>query len=186
MGEWTSKSQSHVAYMRGGDFYGSEQSVVATEDSTFKIEFVDSDGNTTILKDDIPVQAGEVVDAMVMNCRALRAFYEAQLENAKNKGRVIFTPPQSHHDESIRPDPLSAMRSLFITKTYLKNTPLYLMNSASIQTTALEKSIQKLRACQKRNAQKSKPTLKPVIHVVRTSPWSTQTAASQTYTYPAM
>ena len=89
MGEWTSESQSHVAYMRDGDFYGSEQSVVSAEDDTLKIEFIDSDGNTTILKDDIPVQASEVVDAMVMNCRALRAFYEAQLENAKNEGTLF-------------------------------------------------------------------------------------------------
>ncbi len=90
MGEWTSESQSHVAYMRNGDFYGSEQSVVSAEDETLKIELVDSDGNTTVLKDDIPVQAGEVVDAMVMNCRALRAFYEAQLEKAKNKD-ILFS-----------------------------------------------------------------------------------------------
>jgi isocitrate dehydrogenase len=90
MGEWTSESQSDVAYMCGEDFYGSEQSVVSTDDGTLKIEFVDTDENTTVLKDDIPVQAGEVVDAMVMNCRALRAFYETQLENAKNKG-VLFS-----------------------------------------------------------------------------------------------
>ncbi len=90
MGEWTSESQSHVAYMRNGDFYGSEQSVVSAKDDTLKIEFVDTDGNTTVLKDDIPVQAGEVVDAMVMNCRALRTFYEAQLEKAKNKN-ILFS-----------------------------------------------------------------------------------------------
>ena len=90
MGEWTSESQSDVAHMCGEDFYGSEQSVVATADSTLKIEFVDTDGNTTVLKDDIPVQAGEIVDAMVMNCRALRAFYETQLEKAKNKG-ILFS-----------------------------------------------------------------------------------------------
>ena len=90
MGEWTSDSQSDVAHMCGEDFYGSEQSVVATEDSTLKIEFVDTDGNTTVLKDDILVQAGEVVDAMVMNCRALRAFYETQLEKAKNEG-ILFS-----------------------------------------------------------------------------------------------
>lgn len=90
MGEWTSESQSHVAYMRDGDFYGSEQSIVSAEDDTLKIEFVDSEGNTTVLKDDIPVQAGEVVDAMVMNCRTLRAFYETQLEKAKNEG-ILFS-----------------------------------------------------------------------------------------------
>ena len=90
MGEWTSDSLSDVAHMCGGDFYGSEQSVVSTEDGTLKIEFVDTDENTTILKDEIPVQAGEIVDAMVMNCRALRAFYETQLEKAKNEG-ILFS-----------------------------------------------------------------------------------------------
>ena len=90
MGEWTSESQSDVAHMCGEDFYGSEQSVVSSEDSTLKIEFVDTDGNTTVLKDDIPIQTGEIVDAMVMNCRALRAFYETQLEKAKNKG-ILFS-----------------------------------------------------------------------------------------------
>ena len=90
MGEWTSDSLSDVAYMCDGDFYGSEQSVVSAEDGTLKIEFVDTDENTTILKDDIPVQTGEIVDAMVMNCRALRAFYETQLEKAKNEG-ILFS-----------------------------------------------------------------------------------------------
>ena len=90
MGEWTPESQSDVAHMCGEDFYGSEQSIVSAEDGTLKIELVDTDGNTTVLKDDIPVQAGEVVDAMVMNCRALRAFYEAQLEKAKNKN-ILFS-----------------------------------------------------------------------------------------------
>lgn len=90
MGEWASDSKSHVAYMRDGDFYGSERSVVIAEAGTLKIEFVDGDGKTAVLKEGIPVQAGEVVDAMVMRCRALRAFYEAQLEDAKTKG-VLFS-----------------------------------------------------------------------------------------------
>ncbi len=90
MGEWASDSKSHVAYMRDGDFYGSERSVVIAEAGTLKIEFVDGAGKTAVLKEGIPVQAGEIVDAMVMSCRALRAFYEAQLEDAKAQG-VLFS-----------------------------------------------------------------------------------------------
>ena len=90
MGEWASGSKSHVAYMRDGDFYGSERSVVIAEAGTLKIEFVDGAGKTAVLKEGIPVQAGEIVDAMVMSCRALRAFYEAQLEDAKAQG-VLFS-----------------------------------------------------------------------------------------------
>ena len=90
MGDWCSDSKSHVAYMRDGDFYGSEQSVVIAEAGTLKIEFVNGDGKTAVLKEGIPVQTGEIVDAMVMRCRALRAFYEAQLEDAKTKA-VLFS-----------------------------------------------------------------------------------------------
>lgn len=90
MGDWRSDSKSHVAYMRDGDFFSSEQSVVIAEAGTLKIEFVASDGKATVLKEEIPVEAGEIVDAAVMRCRALRAFYEAEIADAKAKG-VLFS-----------------------------------------------------------------------------------------------
>lgn len=90
MGDWRSDSKSHVAYMRDGDFYSSEQSVVIAEAGTLKIEFVAGDGKATVLKEEIPVEAGEIVDAAVMRCRALRAFYEAEIADAKAKG-VLFS-----------------------------------------------------------------------------------------------
>ena len=90
MGDWRSDSKSHVAYMRDGDFYSSEQSVVIAEAGTLKIEFVAGDGKATVLKDGIPVAAGEIVDAAVMDCRALRAFYEAEIADANAKG-VLFS-----------------------------------------------------------------------------------------------
>lgn len=90
MGDWRSDSKSHVAYMRDGDFFSSEQSVVIAEAGTLKIEFVAGDGKATVLKEKIPVEAGEIVDAAVMRCRALRAFYEAEIADAKAKG-VLFS-----------------------------------------------------------------------------------------------
>ena len=90
MGDWHSDSKSHVAYMRDGDFYSSEQSAVIAEAGTLKIEFVAGDGKATVLKEDIPVAAGEIVDAAVMDCRALRAFYEAEIADANAKG-VLFS-----------------------------------------------------------------------------------------------
>lgn len=90
MGAWRSDSKSHVAYMRDGDFFSSEQSVVIAEAGTVKIEFVAGDGKATVLKEEIPVEAGEIVDAAVMRCRALRAFYEAEIADAKAKG-VLFS-----------------------------------------------------------------------------------------------
>ena len=90
MGEWDADSKSHVAHMSDGDFYSSEQSVVMAEAGDVVIEFVDEDGNTTVLKAETALEAGEVIDATVMSCRVLREFYEAQIEDAKNTG-VLFS-----------------------------------------------------------------------------------------------
>ncbi|MFQ5735441.1 MAG: NADP-dependent isocitrate dehydrogenase [Thermodesulfobacteriota bacterium] len=90
MGPWSADSKTHVAHMSGGDFYGSEKSVTVPEAGSFRIEFVGADGKTTVLKENTPVLAGEVVDASVMNRRALREFYEEQIEDARDKG-VLFS-----------------------------------------------------------------------------------------------
>jgi isocitrate dehydrogenase len=84
VGEWTQDSQTHVAHMESGDFYGSEQSVVINEagnasgerSRTVKIELIAADGAVTVLKEKTAVTAGEVIDAAVMSVKALRAFYE--------------------------------------------------------------------------------------------------------------
>ena len=89
MGAWSADSKTHVAHMNGGDFYGSEKSVTVTEAGSFKIEFVGADGKTTVLKDKTPLKAGEVIDACVMSRRALREFYEAQMQDAKQKGVML-------------------------------------------------------------------------------------------------
>ena len=90
MGDWSSDSESHVAHMSDGDFYSSEQSVVMAAADTFKVEFVDEGGSTTVLKEETAVEAGEVIDAAVMDCGVLREFYEAQMQDAKDRG-VLFS-----------------------------------------------------------------------------------------------
>lgn len=90
MGAWSADSKSHVAHMDDGDFYSSEQSAVIAAAGHVVIEFVDGDGNATVLKAETAVQAGEVIDATVMSARALRAFYEAEIQDAKDKG-VLFS-----------------------------------------------------------------------------------------------
>ncbi|WP_287818397.1 NADP-dependent isocitrate dehydrogenase, partial [Idiomarina sp.] len=62
MGEWSKDSKSHVAHMNDGDFYSSEKSVTSSADDTFKIVF-ESNGEQKVLKESVPVLAGEVVDA---------------------------------------------------------------------------------------------------------------------------
>ncbi|RPD85327.1 NADP-dependent isocitrate dehydrogenase [Luteimonas sp. 100069] len=90
MGKWSSDSKSHVAHMDAGDFYGSERSATLDKAGVLKIELVGKDGATTVLKDAVPVQAGEIVDAAVMSRKALSSFIEAQIEDAKAQG-VLFS-----------------------------------------------------------------------------------------------
>ncbi|WP_440953609.1 NADP-dependent isocitrate dehydrogenase [Methanococcoides sp. FTZ1] len=90
MGEWKSDSKSHVSNMTGGDFYGSEKSVEIEEATNFRIFFTDDAGNKTLLKDKAPLQTGEIIDAAVMNKKALQAFLAEQIEDAKAKD-VLFS-----------------------------------------------------------------------------------------------
>jgi isocitrate dehydrogenase len=82
-------SKTRVAHMSGGDFNGSEQSVTMAKACLAKIEFVDTDGNSTILKDDIALQESEVADTAVMNVAALRQFYEEQIDAAQKDSALL-------------------------------------------------------------------------------------------------
>ena len=90
MGAWTADCKSHVAHMEEGDFFGSEKSVTLAKATTARIEFVDAAGTVKVLKEKLPLQAGEVLDGTFMSVRALRQFIEAQLEDAKRQG-VLFS-----------------------------------------------------------------------------------------------
>ncbi|PJB31937.1 MAG: isocitrate dehydrogenase, partial [Deltaproteobacteria bacterium CG_4_9_14_3_um_filter_65_9] len=89
MGAWTPDSKSHVAHMTGGDFYGSEKSVTVKKATSMRIEFVGAGGKTTVLKQKLDLLDGEVIDATGMNVRALRKFYEEQIEDAKKSGVLL-------------------------------------------------------------------------------------------------
>ena len=90
MGAWSGDSQSHVAHMDDGDFYSSEQSTVVKEAGNLAIEFIAAAGTATVLQAETAVQADEVIDAAVMRASALRAFFEAQIQDAKDQG-VLFS-----------------------------------------------------------------------------------------------
>jgi isocitrate dehydrogenase len=89
VGAWKQDSQTHVAHMDSGDFYGSEQSVVVAEAGQVKIELVSVDGSVTVLKEKTAVLAGEVIDASVMSVKALRGFYDRQIQAAKSENILL-------------------------------------------------------------------------------------------------
>ncbi|HEY7929944.1 MAG TPA: NADP-dependent isocitrate dehydrogenase [Steroidobacteraceae bacterium] len=89
MGPWSAASRTHVAHMQEGDFFANEQSVAIDEAGTLRIELQDRQGNVQVLKQAVAVQGGELVSATFMGCRSLRAFYEAQIEEAKASGVLL-------------------------------------------------------------------------------------------------
>ncbi|ARJ64802.1 isocitrate dehydrogenase, NADP-dependent [Magnetospirillum sp. ME-1] len=91
MGAWAASSQSHVAHMNAGDFYGSEKSVTVADATTVRIELVAKDGSTTVLKEKTALKAGEVIDAAVMSAKALRAFYAEQIADAKSQPGLLLS-----------------------------------------------------------------------------------------------
>src|SRR3954470_1164666 len=90
MGKWSAESQSHVAHMEGGDFYGSEKSATLANAGSLRIEFTGTDGSARVLKDKVVVTAGEIVDSAVMSRKALASFIGMQVADAKEKG-VLFS-----------------------------------------------------------------------------------------------
>lgn len=90
MGEWSQASQTHVAHMRGGDFYSGEKSVTVEKEGHVSIEFTGKDGSKKTLKPKVDLLAGEVIDGMYMSKKALCQFFEEQIEDAKNTG-ILFS-----------------------------------------------------------------------------------------------
>jgi isocitrate dehydrogenase len=90
MGAWSPDSKTNVAHMTGDDFRSSEKSVVIAADDALRIELVGADGTTTVLRDSVPVLAGEVVDATVMRAAALQEFLAEQIDRAKSE-EVLFS-----------------------------------------------------------------------------------------------
>ncbi|MGW5349675.1 NADP-dependent isocitrate dehydrogenase [Streptomyces sp. NPDC004031] len=90
MGAWTPESKTNVATMSADDFRSTEKSAVIAADGALRIELAGDDGSTTVLRESVPVLAGEVVDASVMRVAALREFLAAQVARAAAEG-VLFS-----------------------------------------------------------------------------------------------
>ena len=93
MGKWAKDSKTHVAHMSGGDFFANETSATITAQNmgTGRIEFVGADSNTTVLKDGLLFDNGDVVDATKMSVRALRQFFKDQIANAQKHPDVVLS-----------------------------------------------------------------------------------------------
>ncbi|GAA4768452.1 NADP-dependent isocitrate dehydrogenase [Microbacterium gilvum] len=90
MGAWSADSKTSVATMGRDDFRSNETSFVSPSDDVLRIEHVSTDGTVTVLKEKLPVLAGEVVDATFLSAKALDAFLADAIRTAKAEG-VLFS-----------------------------------------------------------------------------------------------
>ena len=90
MGEWSKDSKTRVATMDSQDFRDNEKSVIIDADDTLTIRLRTESGETQVLKESLPVLAGEIIDATKMDVAALDEFVKEQIEHAKADG-VLFS-----------------------------------------------------------------------------------------------
>ena len=86
---WEPTSKAHVAWMTEGDFYGNEKSIVIDKEQDVRYEFVDKTGKVTVLKEKLHLLKDEVLDATFMSAKALRAFIEKEIDDAKKEGTLF-------------------------------------------------------------------------------------------------
>ncbi len=90
MGEWSMASRTHVAHMRHGDFYHGEKSMTLDRARVVRMELVTTRGETLVLKPEVKLDDGDIIDSMFMSCKALCDFYEEQMQDAYKTG-VMFS-----------------------------------------------------------------------------------------------
>jgi isocitrate dehydrogenase len=90
MGEFSQASRTHVATMKGGDFYHGEKSMTLDRDRKVRMELKTARGETIVLKPETSLDEGDVIESMYMSKKALCEFYEEQIEDAYKTG-VMFS-----------------------------------------------------------------------------------------------
>ncbi len=89
MGQWSPQSNTHVASMIDGDFYGSERSCVVESGGAVRIELVTADGQIQVLRDRVDLDPGEVIDAAVMRVAKLRQYFAEEIERARREDLLL-------------------------------------------------------------------------------------------------
>ena len=90
MGAWSADSKTHVASMSDGDFYGSEKSITLNKATDTSIEFTSSDGSKEVLKEQLSLLEGEIIDASVLSVNKLKSFITKEINDAKEND-VLFS-----------------------------------------------------------------------------------------------
>ena len=116
MGVWSSNSKTHVATMDSGDFCHNEKSITLKESYNLSIIFEDKFGNINLLKENLSVLKGEIIDATVMQKKALLNFLDKQIQDAKNNNILL-----SLHMKATMMKVSDPIIFGHVVKTYFKN-----------------------------------------------------------------
>mgnify|MGYP003969034673 FL=1 len=81
-------TKTHVAHMTQNDFFGNEQSIIKSGDGIVKIEHHSSENGISLLKE-LSIIDKEVVDATFMSTKALKSFYQQEIDDAKQNGLLF-------------------------------------------------------------------------------------------------
>lgn len=125
MGVWTAGSETVVASMSDGDFYGSEQSVTIPQETTFAIEFVGEDGTEIPLKAPAKLLAGEVIDSSRMNVSALKTFVAEEIEAAKESGVLLSAHLKATMMKVSDPIIFGAIVEVYFSNVFTKYADLF-------------------------------------------------------------
>ena len=90
MGEWKQWSQTHVSHMHHGDFYHGEKSMTLDRPRRVRMELIAKGGRISVLKPEVKLLEGEIIDSMFMSKKALCDFYEKELEDCRQSG-ILFS-----------------------------------------------------------------------------------------------
>ena len=132
MGAWSSDSKTKVASMESGDFYGSEKSITVSDATDVKIEFVDKDGSTTVLKASTPLKAGEIIDSSVMHLNALKSFVAKTIKETKDQNVLLSVHLKATMMKVSDPIIFGAIVEVYFTALFEKYADLF--NELNIDT----------------------------------------------------
>ncbi len=90
MSDWNPASRTHVSHMHAGDFYHGEKSMTLSHACKVRMDLVTKTGKTLVLRPEVALLEGEVIDSMFMSKKALCEFFEREIEHSK-KNNILFS-----------------------------------------------------------------------------------------------
>ena len=89
MGSWNINSKTHVSSMKSGDFHHNEKSFCTSKPTNVSIELFLKSGDVIVLKKNISLLDGEIIDASFMSKNKLKKFLKSEIQNCKDLNLLL-------------------------------------------------------------------------------------------------